>query len=139
MGGMSKRSMFALAVVAGCAGAPARPESGPVAQGIEQAAARNGLPRDLVLAVAAIEGGLWLSPVRVLRVDDDVPVAGALELRLGAYNSHARGAELMGTDEATPPSDSDRGTATSARVLAALAPATAAYAADVYTYRAGLE
>ncbi|HZS36540.1 MAG TPA: peptidoglycan recognition family protein [Polyangia bacterium] len=131
--------MFALALVAGCAGAPARPESGPVAQGIEQAAARNGLPRDLVLAVAAIEGGLWLSPVRVLRVDDDVPVAGALELRHGAFNSLARGAELMGTDEATLRIDTDRGTEAGARVLAELAHATGAHADDLGSYRAALE
>jgi N-acetyl-anhydromuramyl-L-alanine amidase AmpD len=138
MGAMLKR-MLALLVAAGCSGAPPSPPVGPVALGIEQAAERNGVPADLMLAVAAVEGGLRLAQWRVLRLDDDVPVAGALELRHGGFDSLARGAALMGTDEVTLELDTDRGTEAGARVLAELGAQTGARDGDLGTWRNALE
>jgi N-acetyl-anhydromuramyl-L-alanine amidase AmpD len=101
---------------------PPAPPEGPLAQSIRAAAERNGVSRDLMVAVAHIEGGLMLPRVRFLRADDDVPTGGVLELRHGAFNSLARGAELMGTSEETLRIDTDLGTEAGARVLRELGP-----------------
>ncbi len=87
-----------------------RHDAGPVAQAVSRAAERNRVPADLMLAIGAVEGGLMLSRVRVLDVDDHVPIAGVLELRHGAFDSLARGAALMGESELALRSDTDLGT-----------------------------
>jgi N-acetyl-anhydromuramyl-L-alanine amidase AmpD len=85
------------------------------------AAARNGVPADLMLAIGRVEGGLRLRAFREVDPDDHVPVAGVLELRHGAFNSLARGAELMGEPEENLEADLARGTEAGAMVLADLA------------------
>src|SRR3954447_3717499 len=62
-----RRALLVLMLVGGCS-SPAQPE-GPVAQSITQAAARNGVPRDLMVAIAVTEGGLLLPKTRILRLD----------------------------------------------------------------------
>jgi len=107
----------------GCSAAEdALPENeGPLGQMITAAARRSGVPRDLMVAIAQVEGGLKLAPLREAHEDEAIPVAGVLELRHGRYNSLARGASLMGVDEAELISNLDKGTEAGARVLDDLA------------------
>ena len=86
-------------------------------------AAANGshVPRDLMVAVAHIEGGLGLAAVRKVDSDEAVPIAGVLELRHGRYNSLARGAALMGVSELDLQIDLAKGTEAGARVIDDLA------------------
>src|SRR5262245_29501721 len=81
-------------LLAGCAGSVPATADGPVARALDGAARVGGAPRDLLVAIAAVEGGLKLPARRVVRDEDHVPVAGALELRHGAFDSLARGAQL---------------------------------------------
>jgi N-acetyl-anhydromuramyl-L-alanine amidase AmpD len=113
-----RRGFALLLVVAGC-GAP-WPAAGPLASHVIASAERHGVPADLMLAIAAAEGGLLLPKLRVVRADDEVPVAGVLELRHGRFDSLRRGAELMGTSELALRADTDLGTEAGARVLAEL-------------------
>ena len=114
-------SAVILALLAGC-GADSTPEiSGPTDAMITAAAKGSGVPRDLMVAVAHIEGGLGLASIREVESDDAVPVAGVLELRHGRYNSLARGAALMGLPEVDLQIDLAKGTEAGARVLDDLA------------------
>ncbi len=126
-----------LLLCAGCSTA-APPAEGPLAQAIRISAEHNGVPRDLMVAVAEVEGGLQLARIRLIRTDDDVPIGGALELRHGAFNSLARGAALMATDELTLQVDTDLGTEAGARVLAELGRATSA-TENLASWRGALE
>jgi MYXO-CTERM domain-containing protein len=135
---VSCRSLLCLAFacsLAGCGAAGAPVEEGPLAHQAAQAARAAGVPRDLVLAIAAVEGGLTLPKDRVIRADDEVPVAGILELRHGAYNSLARGAELVGSDENALRTDTDLGTVAGTMVLAELAQKYRAQPNDLESYR----
>jgi N-acetyl-anhydromuramyl-L-alanine amidase AmpD len=137
---MNTRLVVMTMLVGGCSGVVApRPASGPVALSVEEAAARNGIDRDLMLSIAAVEGGLLLQKVRVLRVDEDVPVAGVLELRHGKLNTLARGAELMGTDETALQIDTDLGTEAGARVLTELGRENGANASDLTSWIPAIE
>ena len=136
---MTTRLALILMMVGGCSSVAPRAPSGPVAQSVEVAAARNGIERDLMLSIAAVEGGLLLDRVRILQIDDDVPVGGVLELRHGKFNSLARGAELMGTDETALRIDTDLGTEAGARVLAELGRANGGAAGKLNSWQAALE
>jgi N-acetyl-anhydromuramyl-L-alanine amidase AmpD len=117
------RGLALFTLLAGCTTAPApAPAESEAAATLRAAAERNGVPRDLMAAIAGVEGGLLLPHVRILRLDDDVPVGGALELRHGAFNSLGRGAQLVGSDETTLRIDTDLATEAGARVLAELGP-----------------
>lgn len=117
-------SAVMLSSLAGC-GPTQEPSSdpapGPVARMIQESAEANQVPADLMMAIAHIEGGLKLAPVRVVEADDAVPIAGVLELRHGRYNSLARGAELMAMSEVELSVDLRAGTEAGARVLDDLA------------------
>src|SRR4051812_13880959 len=110
--------------------------SGDVAQSVAVAADRNGVPRELMLAIGVVEGGLLLQKARMPDPEDHVPVAGVLELRHGAFDSLARGAALLGVDELTLRADTDRGTEAGARVLAELGAETGARGDDLSSWRA---
>jgi N-acetyl-anhydromuramyl-L-alanine amidase AmpD len=79
------------------------------------------VPRDLMFAIAHVEGGLRLPAVREVHEGDEVPIAGVLELRRARFNSLARGAELMGVSEVEIQEDLAAGTEAGARVLDDLA------------------
>ncbi|HEY7954810.1 MAG TPA: peptidoglycan recognition family protein, partial [Polyangia bacterium] len=135
-----KRRLLGLAIfLVGCSGLPAAAPSGPLAQSVQEAAARNHVPNDLMLSIAKVEGGLLLPRVRILRVDDDVPVAGVLELRHGQLDSLARGAALMNVDENALRIDTDLGTEAGARVLAELGQKTGAREGDLSSWAPALE
>src|SRR4051812_32054813 len=91
---------FFLLVASGCSNAPGPSPSGPMGELIAAASIQHHVPRDLMVAIAHVEGGLKLGRVREVEEDDAVPVAGVLELRHGRFNSLARGAALMGVPEA---------------------------------------
>ncbi|HTR49481.1 MAG TPA: peptidoglycan recognition family protein [Kofleriaceae bacterium] len=110
--------ILALAAVVACA-APAAP-AGPVTGELSEAADEAGVPVDLVAAVAVEEGGLALEAWRDASPDDNVPVAGRLELRRGRLDTLALGASLVGADELAVRQDTALGTRAGARVLAYL-------------------
>jgi N-acetyl-anhydromuramyl-L-alanine amidase AmpD len=118
-------------LLAACAAAPPQ---GPVARSLAQAAADANVPLDLVTAIAVEEQGLSLPPLRMVDPDDNVPVAGMLELRRGKLDTLALGARLVGQPEDALRSDTALGTRAGALVLAQLG-ATA----DVTTWRPALE
>ena len=110
-------SVAILALLAGC-NAGGEPElSGPADAMITAAANGSHVPRDLMVAVAHVEGGLGLAAIRDVEIDEAVPVAGVLELRHGRYNTLARGAALMGATEIDLQNDLAKGTEAGARVL----------------------
>jgi N-acetyl-anhydromuramyl-L-alanine amidase AmpD len=124
----------------GCTQSPSPPSAlGPVALAIQQAAARRGVPGDLALAIAQVEGGLRLPRVRNPDPDDHVPVAGAFELRHGAFDSLARAAALAGVDELALRSNTDLATEAGLRVLAELGEQTGAHRDDIASWRAAVE
>lgn len=94
---------------------------GPAGQSIARSAQQHGVPAELMVAIAQVEGGLKLPPVREVDEDDLISVAGRLELRRGFYNSLSRGAELSGRSELELMADTDLGTEAGARVLDDLA------------------
>lgn len=98
------------------------PPPGPLARQVDRLARANGVPADLVLAIAAVEDGLTLPRHRKVVPDDLVPVGGILELRHGRLNTLALGASLMGTSEKTLRANTDLGTEAGVRVLAKLGP-----------------
>ena len=122
------RSIAALALslspLASCTPAreePPRAPDGPLAAHARRVAKTHGVPGDLVLAIGAIEGGLRLARYREVRLDDEVPVAGVMELRRGRFDSLARGAALIGHGEDELRADTDLGTEAGALVLRELA------------------
>ncbi|HEY2746746.1 MAG TPA: peptidoglycan recognition family protein [Polyangia bacterium] len=131
--------VFAVTVAGGACSSPAPLPAGAVAQSVAVAADGNGVPRELMLAIGVVEGGVKLQKVRVPDPEDHVPVAGVLELRHGAYNSLARGAALMGVDETTLRADTDLGTEAGARVLAELGANNGARGGDLASWRTALE
>jgi MYXO-CTERM domain-containing protein len=106
-----------LTLLVGCGQGGAPDLSGPTDAMITAAANGSHVPRDLMVAVAHVEGGLGLAAVREVESDEAVPVAGVLELRHGRYNSLARGAALMGATEMDLQIDLAKGTEAGARVL----------------------
>jgi uncharacterized protein (TIGR03382 family) len=119
--------------------APAAPPAGPVARSVWLAGAEAGVPGDLMLAVAAQEGGLLLPPTRLPDPDDAVPVAGALELRRGKLDTLALGARLMNATEDQLRADTALGTRAGARVLAELGRETGADRDRLETWAPALE
>ncbi|MBI5535831.1 MAG: N-acetylmuramoyl-L-alanine amidase [Deltaproteobacteria bacterium] len=112
-----------LILLAAC-GRPGDPGSampeGPLARQVSELAVQQGVPRDLVLAIAVVEGGLLLPSLRAVTGSESVPVAGILELRHGRFNSLAAGARLLSVDEVALQADTDLGTVAGVMVLADL-------------------
>ena len=123
MGFTSRLALLAVSSVACVTACSPRSSSfgGPVGQLVTQSAREGGVSADLVAAIAHVEGGLALAPIRDVSDDDAVPIAGLLELRHGRFDSLARGAALEGTSEHELSRDLARGTRAGARVLADLA------------------
>lgn len=112
---------------------------GPVGRSIEASARANGVPPELMVAIAHVEGGLMLAPVREVDDDDAVPIAGALELRHGRFNSLARGAELVGKTERELSMDTELGTEAGARVLDDLAKSRGVERGDIAAWAPVIE
>src|ERR1041385_7422688 len=73
------------------------------------AANESGAPRDLLVAIARVEGGLEMPKTRTVNAGSHVPVAGPLELRRGKIDTLALGAKLLGVSETDIRADADLG------------------------------
>ena len=91
-----------------------------MARSIDSAADEAGVPADLMTAIAVEEGGVKLPALRMIDPEDNVPVAGALELRHGRLDTLALGAQLVGATQDQLRGDTDLGTRAGALVLAKL-------------------
>jgi N-acetyl-anhydromuramyl-L-alanine amidase AmpD len=105
-----------LPLICACADKP----EGPVARSLDSAAAEAGVPVELLTAIAIEEGGVKLPALRVIDPEDNVPVAGALELRHGKLDTLALGAQLVHVTQEQLQADTDLGTRAGALVLAQL-------------------
>jgi N-acetyl-anhydromuramyl-L-alanine amidase AmpD len=123
-----------LPLICACADKP----QGPVARSLDAAAAEAGVPAELLTAIAVEEGGVKLPALRIVDPDDNVPVAGALELRHGKLDTLALGAQLMHTSEVELEADTDLGTRAGALVLAQLGKEHGA-GASLESWRGALE
>jgi hypothetical protein len=131
----------ALMGLASCSGGATHdaPRAGPLGLAFEVSARSSGVPRDLMVAVAQVEGGLLMPLHRIVDPEADVPAAGPIELRHGRFNSLARGAALMGLSELALRQDADLALSAGARVLAEVGGRTGADAADLATWQGALE
>nr|HEX4317817.1 N-acetylmuramoyl-L-alanine amidase [Kofleriaceae bacterium] len=136
MGTLRAAGLF-LVSAAACGSVAALPAD-PVARELAAAADDAGVPRELIAAIAAEEGGNKLPAVRVVDANDNVHVAGRLELRRGRLDTLALGARLVGASEAELEATTALGTRAGALVVASLGSATGA-TSDLATWRAALE
>lgn len=137
-----KRSLVAAALVlVACGSAEQAPTADTSTQALRfaQLSAENGLPRDLLLAIAETEGGLDMPPQRDVEEDVEIPAAGPLMLRRGQLDTLALGAKLAGTTEWELRKSTDLGLAAGAKVLAALGEQHGAKAGDLGTWNAALQ
>jgi MYXO-CTERM domain-containing protein len=138
MRGASYAGIVALLSLSAC-GSSAPSLDGPTGEMIAAAARAEGVPADLMVAIAHVEGGLKLAPIREVHADEAIPVAGVLELRHGRFDSLARGAELSGEPERELVRDLAKGTRAGARVLSDLATRFGIQRADVAAWAPVLE
>src|SRR5258706_7030377 len=137
---MTRFSILALAAIPlACSSAPTAAPSGPLAKTFEASSVANGVPRDLMIAIAETEGALAMPAMRDVSPDAAVPVAGPLQLRRGRFDSLARGAALMGTSELALRRDTDLALEAGARVLGDVGARLGANANDLTTWEATLE
>jgi MYXO-CTERM domain-containing protein len=123
---------------ASCASDTAEPP-GLEESAFQLAAKEANVPRDLLVAIAVVEEGLPMPRYRNVPVEVEVPAAGPLMLRHGAFNSLARGAELMATTEHELRKDSDLALRAGAKVVAELGIKFGANSGDIHSYREALE
>ena len=110
-----------------------------LARAFTESATRNAVPRDLLVAIAQVEGGLDMPATRDVDVDNAVPVAGPLQLRHGKLDTLARGAALMGTSELDLRRDTALGLEAAARVLAEIGARTGARGDELASWREAIE
>ncbi len=137
-----KRSLVAAAVVlVACGSAEEAPTVGTSTQALRfaQLSDENGLPRDLLLAVAQTEGGLDMPAHRDVEEDVEIPAAGPLMLRRGQLDTLALGAKLAGTTEWELRKSTDLGLAAGAKVLATLGRQYGARPDDLGTWNEALQ
>src|SRR5262245_30382497 len=129
---------LALACASNASPAPGT-ETGSLDDAFSKASVESGVPRDLLVAIARVEGGLTMPKTRTVDPDSQVPVAGPLELRRGKIDTLAMGAKLLGVTEADIRSDADLGLRAGALVLADLGRKSGARTDDVTTWEHALE
>ncbi|MEO6418240.1 MAG: peptidoglycan recognition family protein, partial [Polyangiaceae bacterium] len=111
--------------------------TGPLTQAFASSA--HGVPRDLLVAIAQVEGGLTLPAKREVEVANEVPAAGPLQIRHGKFDSLGRAAALLQTTELALRQDSDLALDGAARVLAELGAQTGATNADLPSWKSAIE
>jgi MYXO-CTERM domain-containing protein len=132
---------------AACSSAPADDadvqvdgKAGPLSSAFAKSAARADVPRDLLVAIAKVEDGLWMPAHREgLDIDNDVPVAGPLQLRRGKLDTLARASQLTGVAEIDLRVDADLALEAGALVLAELGKKTGATKGDVASWAKAVE
>jgi N-acetyl-anhydromuramyl-L-alanine amidase AmpD len=111
-----------------------------MARAFEASAARAGVDRDLLVAIAAVEDGLSIPAERLdLDEDNDVPAAGPMQLRRGKLDTLARGASLVGATELDLRVHADLALEAGALVLAELGRQSDAREGDIASYSRALE
>lgn len=115
---------FALLASSACSGekssTPIARSEAPLTIAFAESAARNHVPRELLVAIAETEGGPEMPLQRDVDPNATIPVAGPLQLRHGKLDTLARGAALMGVTELELRRDSLLALEAGARVLAEL-------------------
>ena len=119
--------------------APGPAAAGPLAQTFAASAARNEVPRDLMVAIAIVEDGLTMPAQRDVADDVELPAAGPLMLRHGRLDSLGRGAALTGRSELELRRDTDLALEASGRVLQELGQKTGANPGDVVSWKEAIE
>jgi hypothetical protein len=94
----------------------------------------EGVPRDLLVAIAAVEGGIGMPAQRDVREEVEVPAAGPLMLRRGQLDTLALGAKLANTSEWAIRKDTQLGLQAGARVVAELSRTHGAQSSDYASY-----
>jgi N-acetyl-anhydromuramyl-L-alanine amidase AmpD len=113
--------------------------AGSLASAFTSSSRDAAVPRDLLVAVAAVEGGLAMPRIRDgLDPSPEVPAAGPLMLRRGKLDTLARGAALVSVTEAALRRDADLALLAGARVLAELGRAHGARAEELASWSAAL-
>jgi N-acetyl-anhydromuramyl-L-alanine amidase AmpD len=131
---------FPFALALACSSTPPEaPSTGPLDAALRASAAEAGVPRDLLVAIASVEGGLDMPAVREVAPEHEVPAAGPLMLRRGRLDTLARGAALSGDTELALRRDTDRALRAGALVLAELGRKTGARADDLASWQAAIE
>jgi N-acetyl-anhydromuramyl-L-alanine amidase AmpD len=133
-----------VALAAACSSAPpastTATATGAQALAFAKSAHDNGVPRDLLVAIAKVEGGLDMPAFRTnLDPDAHVAAAGPLQLRRGRFDSLARGAALVEKSELDLRRDTDLALEAGARVLADLGGRLGARGDDLATWEPALE
>jgi uncharacterized protein (TIGR03382 family) len=105
----------------------------------QREATASNVPRDLLIAIAAVEGGLGMPALRDVAENVEVPAAGPLMLRRGQLDTLALGAVLSGESEWTLRKDSDAALRAAAMVLAKLGKASGADPAKPASYLAAVK
>ena len=131
---------FALVAIACASTSPAPSPSGnTVDDAFASASIESGVPRDLLVAIANVEGGLTMPKTRDVDLASQVPVAGPLELRRGKIDTLALGAKLLGVSEMDIRRDADLGLRAGALALAKLGRDHGARAEDLASWESALE
>ena len=134
------RKLIAIALSVGALGAcSSAPAPGPQAEAFDRSAATAGVPRDLLVAIAEVEGGLAMPAWRDVRPDADLPAAGPMMLRRGQLDTLARGAALAKASELSLRQDTDLALSAGALVLAELGARTGAREGDLSSWQDALE
>ncbi len=120
LGVVSVIAFFALACASGVSTEATSNTSATLDDAFTSAATESGVPRDLLVAIAQVEGGLTMPKTRDVDLASNVPVAGPLELRRGKLDTLARGAALLGVSETDLRRDADLGLHAGALVLGEL-------------------
>ncbi len=110
-----------------------------MARAFDAHASAQAVPRDLLVAVARVEGGLEIPRTREIDVDNEVPAAGPMQLRRGKLDTLALGAALAGRSELDLRRDGDLALDAGARVVAELGQRTGARADDLTTWTRAVE
>jgi N-acetylmuramoyl-L-alanine amidase-like protein len=130
-------SLLALAPLA-CGSGSGVPSNGPQGDAFASSAAAASVPRDLLVAIAQVEGGLDMVAHRDVELDNEVPAAGPLMLRHGKLDTLARAAVLSGQSELTLRQETDLALDAGAKVLAELGAKTGA-TDDLASWQAAIE
>jgi len=136
-----RKALFFLIAVSpvACGSGSGVPSNGPLGDAFAQSAEVTGVPRDLLVAISQVEGGLDLPAHRDVRTESDVPAAGPMMLRRGKLDTLARASTLSGQSELALRQETDLALDAGARVLAELGAQTHSNASDLSTWQAAIE
>jgi N-acetyl-anhydromuramyl-L-alanine amidase AmpD len=118
---------------------PSTSSSHALSRAFEATARTHGVPRDLMVAIAATEHGLGVAAKREVEAEVEIPSAGPMQLRHGHLDTLARAAALLHTTELALRQDADLALDGGAAVLAELASTTGAREDDLATWQSAIE